>query len=288
MKNEEKTTIRNRICDLISNRAKSINWITAALVLIAALILGVHLNETREVDYEICGEVDTSIYDEAKKDDGTYRMFSGVVKRGDARYGVKGKYAVVIEGWPNENGECIIRSRVRGKRVAGISKWTFAEGKYNMGCYYLTDVTIPDSVIYIDEGTFHHAVALEKITVDKGNKHYYDIDGILFSTNNQIIAYPMKKAGNEYHIPENITHIAGFAFAGCDNLSGITVPVSVTGIGDYAFWRCYDLTSITIPESVTSIGYGAFSTYNPITIKAPHAPSYYGYTPTENETWVIE
>ena len=62
------------------------------------------------------------------------------------------------------------------------------------------------------------------------------------------------KNGNEYQIVE----IGSSVFAGCENLTSITIPESVTKIEDRAFQDCKSLTSITIPESVTYIENGAF------------------------------
>ena len=59
-------------------------------------------------------------------------------------------------------------------------------------------------------------------------------------------------------IPDSVTSIGFKAFVGCTNLKSITIPDSVTSIGKNAFERCTNLTSITIPDSVTSIGGYAF------------------------------
>ncbi len=55
-------------------------------------------------------------------------------------------------------------------------------------------------------------------------------------------------------IPNSITNIGNYAFAGCFSLAGVTIPDSVTSIGEYAFEDCDSLTSITIPDKVASIG----------------------------------
>ena len=56
----------------------------------------------------------------------------------------------------------------------------------------------------------------------------------------------------------NVMVIGDEAFAGCLNLTSITMPNSITSIGFEAFASCTSLTSITIPNSVTSISNDAF------------------------------
>ena len=56
----------------------------------------------------------------------------------------------------------------------------------------------------------------------------------------------------------DVTEIGEKAFAGCSNLTSITIPNSVKSIGDTAFAGCNGLTEFNIPNSVTSIGNNAF------------------------------
>lgn len=60
-------------------------------------------------------------------------------------------------------------------------------------------------------------------------------------------------------IESGVTRIYHKAFAGCVNLTGITIPDGVTSIGSQAFHNCTSLTSITIPDGVTSIDSMAFT-----------------------------
>ena len=66
-------------------------------------------------------------------------------------------------------------------------------------------------------------------------------------------------------IPDSVTSIVQYTFAGCSSLTSIVIPDSVTTIGEYAFYGCTSLTSIVIPDSVTSIGSYAFEDCSSLT-----------------------
>lgn len=58
-------------------------------------------------------------------------------------------------------------------------------------------------------------------------------------------------------LPDSVREIDSFAFAGCINLTTVTLSKNTTAIGDHAFYNC-DFKTFQIPESVTSIGENAF------------------------------
>lgn len=70
-------------------------------------------------------------------------------------------------------------------------------------------------------------------------------------------------------LPDNITSIGEWAFAGCKCMESIYLREGVTSIGGWAFNGCKSLNSITIPNSVTSIDSFAFSGCTSLTIYAP-------------------
>ena len=136
------------------------------------------------------------------------------------------------------------------------------------GCTSLKSITIPSSVTDIsmevpdncfgDSWAFSGCTSLNNITVDKNNKNYTSVDGVLFSKNKtEILGYPSAK-GSSYVIPSSVTEIGYSAFYDCTGLKSVTIPNSVKKIGYWAFSGCTGLKSVTIPSSVTEIGHRAF------------------------------
>jgi len=95
-----------------------------------------------------------------------------------------------------------------------------------------TSVELPDTVIYIGNGSFSYC---------------YFVESIKFSN--------------------NLAYIGEQAFASCEALKEITLPDSLVNVGKEAFWGCC-LTSLHIPKNVENIGAGAFSAnyYSEITV----------------------
>ena len=157
------------------------------------------------------------------------------------------------------------------KEVKVIGNWAF------WGCKSLTNINIPNSVTTIGDSAFWYCESLTSITISSsvvtiignpfhdwhGNllyesKAFIYEDYVLFNKNKTtLIAYRAKKTN--YTIPNSVTTIGDWAFAGCDSLTSINIPNSVTTIGKFAFSHCDSLTSINIPNSVTTIGDWAFA-----------------------------
>ena len=128
----------------------------------------------------------------------------------------------------------------------------------------LTNVTIPNSVTSIESSAFHDCWGLEGV-------HIADLAkwcGISFRSN---YSNPLRYAHNLYLkgekivnlvIPDSVTNILTWAFQGCSGLKSVTIPDSVTWIRDMAFEDCSSLTSVTISDSVTIIGGGVFRNCN--------------------------
>lgn len=79
----------------------------------------------------------------------------------------------------------------------------------------------------------------------------YTVVGIGTYTGDQLII-PGTCAGKP------ITSIGREAFAGCSNITSVSIPDSITSISRYAFYDCSGLTSLIIPNTVTNIDFFAF------------------------------
>ena len=96
-----------------------------------------------------------------------------------------------------------------------------------------TEVTIPSTVVRTD-GEYIYTYRVTAIGERIG---YYSTSSFTSVT-----------------IPDSVTTIGGYAFAGSASLTSVTIPDGVITIGDYAFLSCTSLTSVVIPDSVTKLG----------------------------------
>lgn len=129
-------------------------------------------------------------------------------------------------------------------------------------CTNLASVTIPASVTQIGNGAFYYCNQLNAVYYTGSLEQWC---GITFASRS---ANPLYYANNLYInntlltdlvIPNSVTQIGDYIFAGAECLTSLTMHNAVTSVGESAFYSCTGLTSLSIPNSVTSIGSSAFS-----------------------------
>jgi len=140
-------------------------------------------------------------------------------------------------------------------------------------------VRIPASLEAIGDEAFN-CTGLERIEVDKGNKSYKAVDGVLYEKKGgALVSYPLGKTGavkvlsgakavpsrffaygkvKSVVLPKSVTRVGAFAFAECPKLASVDLPDGVTKLGRFAFDGCKKLKSIHMPKKLSSIGDCAF------------------------------
>ena len=138
--------------------------------------------------------------------------------------------------------------------VVSIADLAFAR------CENLVKINIPANVASIGKSVFSGCTSLSEITVDRKNRAYTSLDGVLFDKAITILLkYPPAKKGQSYSIPKTVKQIDHYAFAENEIIANITIPLGITEIADFSFMGCTKLVSIVIPATVTSIGVSSFN-----------------------------
>ncbi|MBQ3572221.1 MAG: leucine-rich repeat domain-containing protein [Clostridia bacterium] len=115
-----------------------------------------------------------------------------------------------------------IPSMYLGTRVTTIGEKAFS------GCYDVTSITIPDTVISISDSAFYYCRSLKEIVLSGNNTAFTMEEGNLYSKDKTtFIQYLLGRGGESFTIPSTVTCIDGYAFAGCSTLTKVTIPNGV-------------------------------------------------------------
>lgn len=140
-----------------------------------------------------------------------------------------------------------IPDEIEGMPVTRIKDFVFAF------CFGLTEINIPDSVIFIDDAAFNICVSLENINVSENSNNFCSLDGVLFNKEKtNLIKYPSAKKTERYTISNGVIKISENAFEDCNNLIELTIPESVKYMGNTGEWAISGsekLESINVSEN---------------------------------------
>lgn len=117
-------------------------------------------------------------------------------------------------------------------------------------CSSLKAFGIPAGVTSLGESPFEGCGAITTFSVAQGNNNYTDIDGVLYTSNQEIlIHYPGAKEGISFEVPQSVKEIGSCAFDQCAKLETISIPASTSTIGYTAFSSCDNLAAIIVDET---------------------------------------
>lgn len=126
------------------------------------------------------------------------------------------------------------------------SKLKTIEARAFNNCVKLQSIEIPASVTSIHYSAFDGCYNISEFLVNKNNKKFSSIQGVLFSKGKtKLIIYPEGKTTTKYTIPESTKTIGTEAFSYCYNLKTVIFPKSVTEIKNNIFIGCDSLQNIT-------------------------------------------
>lgn len=147
--------------------------------------------------------------------------------------------------------EVIIPGIVSGRTVERIAEGVLTEEDY----VRIRSVIIPQGV-EIADGVMRSLIETEKLM--------YQQDGIGWHFNELGEVWPCGECKGNVRVPSScygitVVGIAEAAFAGNDELQGVTFPETLKYVGKDAFENCTGLTDLIIPEGLLSLGESAFS-----------------------------
>lgn len=123
-------------------------------------------------------------------------------------------------------------------------------------CTVLQSLNIPASVTNIAKDAFLDCNAIASVSVEKGNKYYSAVDGILYDAPmTKFIYIPGGRTGT-LEIPEKIVKIEAGVFLG-GSLEKVVIGAHVTEVAAGAFRGCKSLKEIEVKSASTVIKKGA-------------------------------
>lgn len=118
----------------------------------------------------------------------------------------------------------------------------------------LTSILIPASVRCIQGGAFFLNSSLTDLQIDTDNKHYLmGDDGALYNYDRTMVCRVPCMA-ESFNLPETVTAVDDYAFAGAANMPAIYINDNVKSIGDGAFAFASGLTQLVIGKGVEKVG----------------------------------
>lgn len=104
-------------------------------------------------------------------------------------------------------------------------------------------------VVGTAENAFTNCKYLQEVRMEAESAYLQVCDGVLLdAAGKTLLLYPARRAGTDFVIDENVTTIADYAFAHCQNLRSLTIGTQVEMIGDHAFDAVNDALCLVVQD----------------------------------------
>ena len=146
----------------------------------------------------------------------------------------------------NDNAKLYINDTLQDnielKEIYEIKKHAFC------GCDFIKTITIPTSIICIEEGAFANCSSLKQVnykgTISNWADIYFGNEEANPLSNGKAKLY-IKGAVQENIVLKEIDEVENYAFYNCNFIKRVTILNSVISIGECAFFGCPKLQSVT-------------------------------------------
>jgi len=135
-----------------------------------------------------------------------------------------------------------VKTYVIGGDVTALGGSSFSN------CGSLNSITIPGSVKSIGNDAFSDCVNLEIANIEALSA-WCNVSLAGITSNPLTFTHRLFVNGEEVKnlvIPESVSAVENYAFAGCTGLTAVAIPSSVTSIGEKAFTGCSSITALNL------------------------------------------
>ncbi|MCQ2070257.1 MAG: leucine-rich repeat domain-containing protein [archaeon] len=123
----------------------------------------------------------------------------------------------------------------------------------SIGGYAFSRCAKLDRVVFYGEpelgnGVFHSDPALVSFI---GMSDYFNADKTMLIVDGVLKAYCAGCTATDVAVPEGVTSIGMYAFAGCNNIVNLNIPAGVAEVNAWAFAECSSLKKVSFPAGLT-------------------------------------
>lgn len=165
-------------------------------------------------------------------------------------------------------GKQTFRDRLEIKRLVISEGMTHIDEGAFLGCVNLESIYVSSSLDWLDAYAFCNCSRLREIWVDGNNERYDSRDSCNAIVDKEFDTLVL--GCQTTRIPQGITSIGDYAFAGQTNLSTLLIPEGVESLGLGAFEGCTGLSHISLPRSLRSIERSTF--FDCVSLGEMHIP----------------